>query len=94
MKEKWKLRRLKNEALRSQDALLTRQIMTWINKLGNKIKRLQKDEQRHCESLNRKTNPKGQGGKPRKYQSEKANLFANRLKRVHQEPDYPGFSCN
>ena len=46
VKEKRRLQRLKNEASWSQDALLTRQIMTQINKLGNEIKRLQKEEQK------------------------------------------------
>ena len=63
VKEKRRLRREKNEATRSGDDILVREIMTRINKLGNEIKKLQKVEQkkvleRHCHKLNKEQNPK------------------------------------
>jgi uncharacterized protein (UPF0335 family) len=103
---------------------LVRQIMTRINKLGNEIKFLQKQEkkrdlERHCEILNKENNPKkffqtfkkisepllnssptpmrsqaitDEWGNSARLSQEKADLFANRLKKVHQEPDYHGFN--
>ena len=63
VKEKRKLRRLKNDTLKNQDFASARLIMTKINRLGNEIKRLQKHEQKqrlnqHCQKLNTETNPK------------------------------------
>ena len=122
VKEKRKLRRAKNDALRDQDLQQVRLIMTRINRLGNEIKRLQKSEkkreiERHCQSLNSETNPqkffktfgilsqpildKGtnlsqrpvedETGNRATSSKEKAKLFADRLQRIHQVPDYAGF---
>ena len=57
VKEKRKLRREKNKAMADQDTCRLRAIMTKINKLGNDIKKLQRqgkkdDFIRHCEKLN------------------------------------------
>ena len=123
VKEKRKLRRQKNDALQQQNFSLVREIMTKINRLGNEIKKLQKiekkrDLERHCERLNRETNPRkffqtfgivarpileentapssqrqieSENGSKASTSQEKADLFADRLKHVHQEPDYAGF---
>ena len=123
VKEKRKLRRQKNVALQNDDQVLVRQIMTQINKLGNDIKRLQKQEKKaellkHCSRLNTEKNskkffetfniianplmkndPKASTLKPVQDElgniastsQEKSRLFANRLQRTHQEPDYKGF---
>ena len=123
VKEKRKLRRQKNDALQQQNFPLVREIMTKINRLGNEIKKLQKfekkrDLERHCEQLNRETNPRkffqtfgivaqpimegdikqsskrqieSENGSKASTSQEKANLFAERLRQVHQEPDYVGF---
>ena len=123
VKEKRRLRREKNLAAQRQDEQLVRQIMTRINRLGNEIKKLQKIEQkkmleRHCESLNKETNPRkfyetfaliadpqlndksteslhrpieDELGNRASTNQDKASLFANRLQRVHQEPEYDGF---
>ena len=63
VKEKRKLRRQKNLAHQQQDHALVRDIMTQINRLGNQIKKLQKEEkkkelERHCNNLNKETNSK------------------------------------
>ena len=126
VKEKRRLRREKNDALKSQNPVLARNIMTRINKLGNEIKKLQKmtakaDLERHCQALNKETNPKkffdtfsliakplmadsqlpslprpieDEFGNRASYSQEKANLFANRLQQIHQEPNYAGFDNN
>ena len=123
VKEKRKLRRQKNTALLNDDQVLARQIMSNINRLGNTIKKLQKQEKqaellKHCNRLNTEKNPKkffetfsivanpimkeqpttstmkpvlDELGNVAFSSQEKANLFANRLQRIHQEPDYHGF---
>ena len=123
VKEKRKLRRLKNVALEQQDIARVREIMTRINRLGNEIKKIQKQEkkkelERHCRSLNQENNPKkffstfgiiakpilnsetssssqrpvqDENGTKASTAQDKANLFANRLQEIHQEPDYVGF---
>lgn len=63
VKEKRKLRRLKNAAMERNDITHVRHIMTKINRLGNDIKGLQKLErkhqlEKHCEQLSREVNPK------------------------------------
>ena len=63
VKEKRKLRREKNAALASDDMSRARIIMTRINRLGNEIKRMQKEEKKrafeiHCHKLNRHNSPK------------------------------------
>ena len=125
VKEKRKLRREKNEALKKNNLSATRQIMTKINRLGNEIKLLQKTEQKqkfyqHCQSLNTETNPKkffdtfklisdpiiketpsttssrpveDEDGNRAAISQEKATLFANRLQKIHKEPNNAGF-CN
>ena len=97
--------------------------MTQINRLGNQIKKLQKEEkkkdlERNCNSLNKETDSKkffktfslianpilneelapttsrpvqDELGSKAYNSQEKANLFANRLQRIHQEPEYKGF---
>ena len=63
VKEKRRLRREKNEALAVNDQDRVRFIMTRINRLGNDIKKLQKqvkrdDFKRHCENLNEENDPR------------------------------------
>jgi hypothetical protein len=123
VKEKRKLRRQKNEALQNNDQALVRQLMSRINKLGNDIKKLQKQEKknellRHCSRLNTENNPKkffetfsiianpilkneppaskmkpviDELGTTASTSQEKVTLFASRLQRIHQEPDWNGF---
>ena len=123
MKEKRKLRREKNIALARHDLDLARTIMTRMNRLGNEIKRLQKEEIKkkyvnHCHNLNRQNNSReffktfrlisesihqsdscvntnrpieDENGFVASSSDEKTNLFAKRLQRIHQEPDFDGF---
>ena len=125
VKEKRHLRRQKNDAMANGDYIAVRQIMTKINRLGNEIKKIQKNEkkrelEKHCQSLNTETNPKkffrtfgilanpilndetststqrpveDENGTRATSAKEKANLFASRLQRIHQEPDYVGFDA-
>ena len=123
VKEKRKLRREKNIALARHDSDLARNIMTRINRLGNEIKRLQKEEMKktyenHCHNLNRENNARkffqtfklisepllqsdscsntnrpiqDENGFVASSSDEKTNFFAERLQRIHQEPDFHGF---
>ena len=124
IKEKRKLRREKSKAMAAQDQPRLRVLMTKINKLGNDIKKLQRqgrkdDFKRHCDTLNEEndarkffqtfskisdpyinTEPKSmttrvikdEWGNSAKTSQEKASLFANRLEKVHQVPEFHGFN--
>ena len=124
VKEKRKLRREKSKAMAAQDQSRVRALTIEINRLGNDIKKMQKqgrkdDLKRHCEMLNNENDPKkffqtfakisdpylnpepkpmttrvikDEWGNTAKTAQEKATLFANRLEKVHQVPEFYGFN--